>query len=138
MKPPKAVLDTNVLISALLFDGECAKLVPLWKKGKFVCLLSKPILEEYVRALAYPKFQLTDKEIKALIEEDVLPFVETVSEKKISVPRLKDRDDEKFLAASVAGEADYLVTGDRGLLELGKCRDVIIMAPSKFLPVIRD
>jgi putative PIN family toxin of toxin-antitoxin system len=138
VNPPKAVLDTNVLISALLFEGECAKLVPLWKNGRFVYLLSKPILEEYVRALAYPKFRLTDKEVKALIEEDLLPFIETVktvSHKKVIVPKLKDRDDKKFLTAAVVGEAEYLVTGDRWLLEIEKYQNVLILRPSDFLKI---
>ena len=55
----RVVLDTNVLISALLFSGVASDLVPLWQKEKITVLLSREILEEYLRVLAYPKFQLT-------------------------------------------------------------------------------
>ncbi len=137
MKPPRVVLDTNVFISALLFGGECSRLVPLWQKRRFLYLLSRPILEEYVRTLAYPKFKLTEKEIKALIEEDLLPFVETIPDKKASILRLKDQDDEKFLIAVVNGNADCLVTGDHELLGIETFRGIKIIQPSEFLKEIK-
>jgi putative PIN family toxin of toxin-antitoxin system len=130
---PRAVLDTNVLLSALLFEGEVSRLVALWQKGDFLFLLTRPILDEYLRALAYPKFQLTDREVKALIEEDLLPFVEVVQESKRTVPRLKDRDDEKFLAACLGGKADVLVTGDKELLAVKSIGKTAIESPGDFL-----
>ncbi len=83
-KPPRAsavigaVLDTNVLISALLFTGSPSRLVPAWQASRFRPILSADILEEYLQVLAYPKFGLTAAEIRGLIEEEMLPFVETV------------------------------------------------------------
>jgi len=129
----RIVLDTNVFLSALIFDGECSKLVPLWQKGEFLYLLTRPILDEYVRALSYPKFQLADREIKALVEEDLLPFVEVVQETKGAVPRLKDRDDEKFLSAALGGKADILVTGDKELLSLKNIGRATIESPGDYL-----
>lgn len=129
----RVLLDTNVFLSALLFGGDLARLVSLWQKDEFLYLLTRPILDEYLRALAYPKFQLTDTEIKALVEEDLLPFVEVVQEAKLQVPRLKDRDDEKFLAAALGGRADILVTGDKVLLEVKKIGKAVIETPREFL-----
>lgn len=108
-------------------------MVPLWQRERFIYLLSRGVLDEYLRALSYPKFKLTDREIKALIEEDLLPFVEIVASEKTSVPRLKDRDDEKFLALAIDGRADFLVTGDRELLDLRKIKKTAIVGPSEFL-----
>lgn len=130
---PSVVVDTNVFLSSVLFKGECAKLVPLWQQRRFVYLLSRSILDEYIRALSYPKFQLTEKEVKALVEDELLPFVDIIKEEKVSVPKLKDRDDEKFLIAAVCATADYLVTGDKGLLTLKTVGKTRIASPSDFL-----
>ena len=69
----RVVLDTNVLVSALIFTGISSELVPLWQRSAITVLLSRGILEEYLRVLSYPKFQLSEAEIKALIEEELLP-----------------------------------------------------------------
>ena len=52
----RVVLDTNVVVSALLFTGISSKLVPLWQGGVITALVSRNILEEYLRVLSYPKF----------------------------------------------------------------------------------
>lgn len=136
MTPPKVVLDTNVLISAFLFEGTCSRLLPLWQKGKMAVLITRPILDEYLRVLAYPKFQLTDREIKELIEEDLLPFVEVIGDRRVSVPILNDRSDEKFLRAALLGKAGYLVSGDAEILSLSRIRNTEILPPAAFLELI--
>ncbi len=130
---PRAVLDTNVFISALLFSGETSRLVTLWQNRFFHYLLSRPVLEEYIRLLSYPKFQLTQDEIKTLIQEELIAYVEVIPEKAMKVPALKDRDDEKFLKLAILGKAKFLVTGDKGLLNLRKIKDCLIIPPSDFL-----
>lgn len=130
---PRVVLDTNVFISALLFEGGTSRLVSLWQKGVFTYLLSRSILDEYIRVLSYPKFQLSDSEVRNLIQEDLLPHVKVVREREIKVTRLKDRDDEKFLKTALLGKAHYLVTGDQELLALEKERQCQILRPSDFI-----
>lgn len=130
---PRAVLDTNVFISAVLFGGVSSKLVSLWQKGAFVYLVSRPILDEYVRVLAYPKFDLTPREIEALIEVELLPFVQVVPDKTVRVPSCRDKDDEKFLRASLIGRADFLVSGDLDLLALKGVGKLRLMTPAEFL-----
>jgi uncharacterized protein len=78
----RVVLDTNAVISALLFSGVSSKLVSLWQKGLITLLLSREILDEYLRVLSYPKFELSETEIKKLIQEEVLPYAEVVKPKK--------------------------------------------------------
>jgi len=129
----RVVLDTNTLISALLFSGTASRLVPLWQSGRITVLLSKAILEEYLRVLVYPKFRLTDQEIRGLIEEDLLPFVDTVQVRKSLKVVTRDPEDDKFLECAVAGRAAYLVTGDRDLLELGSHRTIKILTVGEFL-----
>jgi uncharacterized protein len=129
----RIVLDTNTVISALLFSGTASRLVPLWQSRRVVMLISRAILEEYLRVLAYPKFRLTNEEIKGLMEEEILPFVETVRvRRRLSVVR-RDPDDDKFLECAVGGRAECLVTGDRDLLDLGSYRRVQILTVRDFL-----
>ncbi len=132
---PRAVLDTNVFVSVLLFEGPTKQVVDLWQEGQFIPLISKPILEEYLQVLAYPKFQLTDREIKSLIEDELLPFVEIVSVRDKKVVQLSDRSDEKFLACARDGRSDYLVTGDRVLLALKEFEGTKVVKPSAFLTI---
>ena len=75
----RVVLDTNALVSALLFSGISSKLVSLWQNGLITPLLSREILDEYLRVLSYPKF--------ALSEEEILPFAEVVKPKRRLCPR---------------------------------------------------
>jgi putative PIN family toxin of toxin-antitoxin system len=129
----RVVLDTNTLISALLFSGTASHLVPLWQSGEITPLLSKAMLQEYLQVLTYPKFRLSDQEIRELIEEEVLPFVKTIEvRKRLTVVR-RDPDDNKFLECAVTGGAKYLVTGDRDLLELGSYRGISIVTAGEFL-----
>lgn len=129
----RVVLDTNTLISALLFSGTASRLVPLWQSRRITVLVSKEILQEYLRVLAYPKFQFGDHEIRALVEEELLPFAETIRvRRRLAVVR-RDPEDDKFLECAVAGRAEHLVTGDRDLRELGSYRGITILTVGEFL-----
>jgi len=132
----RVVLDTNTVVSALLFTGTASRLVRFWQSGRITALLSKAILEEYLRVLAYPKFSLTNEEIRALLAEELLPFVETVRVRRRLRPPVSDRDDHKFLECAVAGQAGYLVTGDRELRQLGIYRGVTVLSVGEFLALL--
>jgi uncharacterized protein len=132
----RVVLDTNVLISALLFTGAPSGLVPLWQRGAITVLLSRAILDEYLRVLSYPKFQLTEDEIRALVEEELLPYFEVVRPKKRVRAVRRDPSDDKFLECALAGRADVIVSGDGELLELRSYRRIRIQTPGEFLAAI--
>lgn len=136
----RVVLDTNTLISALLFSGTAARLVPAWQSGRIMVLLSRAILEEYLRALSYPKFRLDENEMRSLIEEELLPWVETVLVKRRITAVKQDPDDDKFLECAVSGKAAYVVSGDGHLLEIGSFRGIEILRVSDFLelPALRS
>ncbi len=121
------------MISALLFSGTASRLVSLWQSRRITVLISREILTEYLRVFAYPKFQLSDQEIRPLIEEELLPFVETIRVRRHLAVVRRDSDDDKFLKCAVAGRATYLVTGDRDLRELGSFRGITILTAGEFL-----
>lgn len=129
----RVVLDTNTLISALLFSGTASRLVPLWQSRRITILLSSAILREYLRVLTYPKFRLSDQEVRGLIEKELLPFVKTVRVKKHLAAVRRDPEDNKFLECAVAGRAEHLVTGDHDLLELGAYCGITILRVGDFV-----
>lgn len=133
MTRKRVVLDTNVMISALLFRGRISRLHALWKERAFAIVASKEIVEEYIKVLAYPKFKLAEREIKALIQEELLSYIESVSIPETSQGVSADPDDDKFLACAQASKADAVVSGDAHLLGLKKVRGCPIITAEKFL-----
>lgn len=133
MSRKRVVLDTNIVISALLFHGEVSRIHALWRKGAFIFLASAGIVREYAKVLAYPKFKLTRREIQALLNEEILPHIEpvTIPERGETVSR--DPDDDKFLACAHAGRADCLVSGDADLLSLKTYKGCPIITAARFL-----
>ncbi len=129
----RVVLDTNTVVSALLFSGISSKLVSLWQKGLITPLLSREILDEYLRVLSYPKFDLSEGEIKELIQEEILPYAEVVKPKRRLRVVQRDPSDNKFVECGVAGKARVIISGDKELLSLGRYRQIRIQSPAQFL-----
>ena len=129
----RVVLDTNVLVSALLLRGELAKIVGLWKRGKIVPVVSGETFDELRAVLEYPKFRLTKSEIKLIIEEEVLPFFEIVESAGKVCRVCKDPDDDKFIACAQAASADFIVSGDKSLCDVGTYRTIRIIRASELL-----
>ncbi|MBI5212473.1 MAG: putative toxin-antitoxin system toxin component, PIN family [Nitrospirae bacterium] len=129
----KVVLDTNILISSLLFKGELSQVVDLWKKGKIIPIFSRDTFDEFKTVLEYPKFSLTKHEMKVIIEEEVLPFFEVI-EVADKIKRIcRDADDDKFIGCAVSASANFIVTGDKDLLNIGRYKSVKILSASEFL-----
>jgi hypothetical protein len=129
----RVVLDTNALVSALLFTGISSNLVSFWQRGSITLLLSRDILDEYLRVLSYRKFELSEEEIKELIQEEILPYAEVVKPKRRLRVVKRDPADNKFLECAVAGKAHVIISGDKDLLSLGRYRQIVIQTPAQFL-----
>ena len=129
----RVVLDTNVLISALLFSGEPGRIVEGWKSGAFVPVFSNKTFGEFRRVLSYPKFSLTVQEITVLIEDEVLPFCEVVEIEEEILSVCRDPEDDPFLSCAVAASADYIISGDKDLLSLVSFRNIPIVTATAFL-----
>ena len=128
---PRVVLDTNVVLSALLAtQGRLARLRLAWQQAIFHPLVSKATAAEFMRALTYPRFKLTAEEQRELLA-DYLPYCTSVvmPAKPPRTPPCRDPFDVPFLQLAVVGKADYLVTGDKDLLSLtGRIRCPIVTA----------
>jgi len=127
------VLDTSVFVSAILFRGLTSRLVPLWQMGRITVLMSAEVLKEYAPVLAYPKFKLNPKEIRAIIEKELLPYVNPVRVRKVPPVIAEDPSDDKFLALAFDGKAKYILSGDAHLLRLGTFEGARILTPADFL-----
>jgi len=136
----KAVLDTNILISAVITPrGTPAKVLQAWREGAFDLIASPPLLYEIKNTLSRPKiahrYRLTTEDISdvlALLASGATLVTGTIS---ISVP-ITDPDDIPVLACAVEGQADYLVTGDGDLLHLRSYQGIQIIRPTDFLRIL--
>ena len=131
----KVVLDTNVLLSGLMFpDGAPGRVVAAWRQARFELVISVPQLAEIGRALAYPKIRRLlgwdDQRIEQFIRQLYIR-ARIVDLDAISVEVPADPDDVPILATLVAAKADVLVTGDGDLLALRE-RHAIQM-PAEFV-----
>ena len=133
----RAVLDTNVIISALLLSGPPSQLVSAWQSSRLRPVVSAPILDEYIRVLAYPKFELTSAQIRGLIEEELLPFIETVKVIPSAVPKIQDPDDAKFITCATTAGVRWLISEDDDLLSLHRVQSVEIVSVTAFLQRLR-
>ena len=133
-KVVRVVIDTNVVISALLFGGIPGQLIPLWKSGHIITLASAEIIDEYIRVMTYPKFKLTEEEIHYLLYSEILPYFEVVSVgPALSSIIEKDPSDDKFILCANAGNAKVIISGDQHLLSRKKYKTIKILSPEQFL-----
>lgn len=117
---PRVVIDTNLVLSALVFaHGRLSPLRHAWQGTRCQPLVSSATAAELIRVLAYPKFKLTAAEQQELLA-DYLPYCTTVRvpAKLPRTPACRDPFDLPFLQLAVAGKAAYLITGDHDLLSL--------------------
>jgi len=136
----RAVLDTNVFVSALINPkGPPAAILRGLRSKRFRLISSPPINEEIIEVLNRPhihdRYGLGDRIF------DVSFILWELAEVVIELPQVKvcsDPDDDKFLATAVGGRADYLVTGDLGdLLRLQQYKGVAIVSPREFLSALK-
>ena len=118
----RIVLDTGVILSALLFPrGRLAWLRDRWIGGEVQPLVSRPTVDELIRVLAYPKFDLSRDEMDVVLAA-YLPFTESVvlrsSGEEVPLPKCDDPHDQVFLRLALEGHAEALITGDDDLLRL--------------------
>ncbi len=131
----KVVLDTNVLISGLMYPQSVpGQIVTAWLEARFDLVLSLPQLTEIRRVLAYPKIRKVlrwnDEAIGKFLKQLFLR-AELVELKELGDKKPRDLSDAPILASLIAAEADCLVTGDANLLVLRT--DYPILKPIEFV-----
>jgi hypothetical protein len=130
----RVVLDTNILFSALISPHGAPDLIyRAWRAGRFEVITAQIQLDEIRRASRYPKLQAVLQPARVGIMVNNLQRARVLSHLNIT-HEADDPDDAFLLSMAVAGEADYLITGDRraGLLQRGHIERTRIITPALF------
>lgn len=132
IKVKRVVIDTNVVVSGLLFRRIPGEFVTLWKSGQIRPLCSREIIEECLKVLAYPKFILLESEIDFILTNEILPWFEVITV-KAGMPFVKaDPSDDKFIWCALTGKAKAIISGDDHLSALD-CSPIPILTATEFL-----
>jgi putative PIN family toxin of toxin-antitoxin system len=118
----RVVLDTNVVLSALVFGGGLTgRLRKAWQNSDVIPLINTDTAQELMRVLTYPKFRLSPQEQTQLLA-DYLPYAQVIAmpETPPIVPECRDPYDVMFMRLARVGQADALVSGDKDLLTLAE------------------
>jgi putative PIN family toxin of toxin-antitoxin system len=128
----KVVLDTNVLISGILFGGNPRQILELVIQGRIDAYISPAIFTEFKEVLIRPKFGLNQEKCFSIAEEieDISNFVFP----EITIDIIKDDpEDNKILECALAAGANYIITGDPHLLKLSSFENIMIQSPASFV-----
>ncbi|MBL8024742.1 MAG: putative toxin-antitoxin system toxin component, PIN family [Elusimicrobia bacterium] len=130
----RVVIDTNVVLSGVLWHGTPERVLNLWLGGDLRLLVSLPILEEYREIFGRfidPRTELFSK------WDHLLSNASELVDPLPMAPVCRDPKDQIFLEAAVGGKAQYLVSGDKDLLDLKDVRGIPIVAPAVILRLAR-
>ncbi len=135
----KVVFDANIYLSFFLTRGETiAAIFDLWQDGLFDVYASPEIVAEVHKVSFYPKlekyFRQDDREKLSLLFDRGVKKIYPVE--RVSFP--PDPDDAIYLEAAYACKAEYLVSGDKDLLDLQKIDKTIISSPKDFVAIIKE
>ncbi|MBI2840542.1 MAG: putative toxin-antitoxin system toxin component, PIN family [Acidobacteria bacterium] len=138
----RAVLDTNVLVSAMLSHlGPPARIYHAWRDGERELVSSYSLIEELDVVLRRPTMRENHGMTNAQIADLITLITEnaTMTPGTIEVEVVKeDPDDNKFLACAAEADAEYIVSGDKHLLTLGHYGDVAIVRPRVFADLLDE
>lgn len=128
MSSPAWVIDTNVLISAVLTSGgNCDQILRAAMDGKIRLAWSSPMLAEYRAVLSRPKFKLPPEVVTAMLKL----FASSDQVTPTQAPSLPDIDDEVFLATALATPDKILITGNTAHFPSEVCAPVQILNPAQ-------
>ena len=129
------VLDTNILISAMGWEGKPQKILSKCFENKFKLIISPEILEEIRDVLFRKKFNFIDDNKK---NEFILLLAELADVKTAThkVDICRDKDDNKFIELALTAKVKYIVSGDNDLLSIKKFKGIKIISAREFLKVI--
>ena len=130
------VLDTNILVSAVICGGKQAEIIKRAHNGDVKLIISSEIIKEFIKVISRPKFRFSKKQTENHISH-IIEAAEIV-EPDIELNIIKeDPPDNRILECAVFAKADYIISGDNHLLSLGKIMDIPIITSRKFLEELK-
>lgn len=138
----KAVVDANLLVSAFISPlGYPREIAERWRRGDFILVTSREIVEEINRVLHLPRIQVKYH----LAESDIQAFVLTLIHKSNCVSgelALKniapDPGDDKIISCAIEGEAQFIVTGDGALQQVKEYQGINIINAQQFISILGE
>ncbi len=127
--PRKIVLDSNIIISALIYGGKPEQVLKQVLQGEFEAISSSYLFQEVIRVLTI-KFNFSPQ--KLFLIELMLKTSFRVVKPKLKLDIQQDEADNRVLEAAIEGGAQFIVTGDKELLELKEFRSVQIVSAAQF------
>ena len=128
----RVVVDTNVFVSGVFFGGIPGRILDMWRDGDIDLLLTPQILAEYgdIVHRLHARYPGVDPEpiVSLVIRRGVF-----VADEAFAQPVSVDQDDDKFLAAAVAGRSNIVVSGDRHLLQVSGHAGIDVLTPAQFI-----
>ena len=127
----RIVVDTNVLVSGIFWKSSPARVLDLWRLGKYQLALSKPIFDEYSRILRKLDLRYQSpatEHFLTLLGKNSLFFIPPT----LHTPKCDDPKDQMFLELAVCAKASYIVSGDDDLLRLREYPGGKIIGPGPF------
>ncbi len=135
MERTRVVLDTNILISAIVFGGLPRKILEMAIASNVNCFLSFAILDELRDVLQRSKFGFSPQQAVTVIDE-LQDICEILNPPRRIRTIKADPDDNRILECAVEAQAMCIISGDNHLLELGKYREIHIYSPADFLATL--
>jgi putative PIN family toxin of toxin-antitoxin system len=131
------VLDTNVIVSAVIRPGSNPdKVLGAFLDGRYEVIASPALLSELQKVLERPRIARRGPRSQ---EETTQLLSSVLVEPSLMLNVIAaDPADDRVLEAAVAGEADYIVSGDRHLLDLNAYQGILIVSPAVFLAILAE
>ena len=136
----KVVLDANIYVSSMVnTQGNPKRIISAWQQGAFDVLISSAILDEIERVLRYPRIVKRHKQDETAIQR----FLKLLENEAIIVEPTDvlgvvkdDESDNRYLECAVKGKAQYVISGDKHLLDIGEYRGIVILPPAAFVAIL--
>ena len=128
----RVLVDTNIIVSAIVYGGKPRKVLDGVWQDEYEGIISEILLAE-LHEVIYKRFPFYKYELRQ-IEERIKEDFRMVKPRK-SIILLRDKDDDRVLEAATTGECDFIVTGDKDLLDIKAYKGIKIVTPTDFLAI---
>lgn len=134
------VLDTNLIISGMLWGGTPKTILQMAQQHHIQTISSEPLIEELKDVITRDKFQKFLNQLQKTPDDVVnsyLSYTRVIEPVELPQNVVRDMKDDKVIACAVGGQADYVITGDNDLLILKAYQGIRIVTASEFLAIIK-
>ena len=132
----RVVIDTNVFISSIVFGGKPRKLIDLIADDVLTLITARDLLTEIRRSIVakFPSFLEDFVKVEKLLESDAI----WIRLGAVTVNVSRDIDDNKFIEAALIGDCNYIVSGDKDLLDIKEYSGIKIVSVGEFLQLLSN